>query len=320
MERMLIAAIHELTQAQREAIRAAAEPRGFEVRFYESNGAALQAAREAEVIFANAPELAQVAPKARWLCTPSAGVNQFTAPGTFASPDCVLSNSSGAYGVTIAEHVVMVCLELMRRQMDYNAVVARRDWLRTLPVRSIRGSRALLLGTGDIGQEVAKRLRAFGTERIVGVNRSGRDPGGLFDAVLPIGRLDEVLPTSDLVVLSLPGTREARHTLDAWRLSMLPEGTILVNVGRGNSIDEAALIGQLRAGRMKAALDVFDHEPLPADSPLWDCPNLLITPHVAGNMTLPYTVERIVAMFLEDFERYCAGEPLKRAVDLEKGY
>ena len=316
----MIVAIRELTPSQREAIRAAAESRGFEARFFETEDAALDAVAGAEVIFANAPQLARRAPKARWLCTPSAGVNQFAAPGTFASPDCVLSNSSGAYGVTISEHIVMVTLELMRRQQDYDAVVARRGWERGLPVRSIRGSRIMLLGTGDIGREAARRLRAFGPERIVGVNRSGRNPEGLFDAVVPVDRLDEALPEADLVVMSLPGTEEARNTLDARRLALLPEGAILVNVGRGNSIDEAALIERLREGRLMAALDVFNREPLPADSPLWDCSNLLITPHVAGNMTLPYTVERIAAMFLEDFERYCAGEPLKRAVDMKRGY
>ena len=138
--------------------------------------------------------------------------------------------------------------------------------------------------------------------------------------MLPREALDAVLPQTDILIASLPGTAETRRMLDAAKLALLPDGALLINVGRGSVLDEAALEKELRAGRLQAALDVFEHEPLPKDSPLWDCPNLRLTPHVAGNMTLPYTVERIVSMFLEDFENYCAGRPLKRLVAREKGY
>ena len=108
--------------------------------------------------------------------------------------------------------------------------------------------------------------------------------------------------------------------MDSDRLKLLPDGAVIVNVGRGSCIDEAALIEELKAGRLRAALDVFEKEPIPADSELWDCPNLLITPHVAGDMFLPYTVQRIVDLFIEDFERYVRGEKPLRSVDLNKGY
>ena len=247
-------------------------------------------------------------------------MDNFLAPGVFASAEAALSNSSGASGVTIAEHIVMVALEMLRRQLDYDAIVARRGWRRDLAVRSIHQSRVTLLGTGDIGREAALRLRAFRPERIVGVNRGGRDESGLFDRVLPREALDAVLPQTDILIVSLPGTAETRRMLDAAKLALLPDGALLINVGRGSVLDEAALDKELRAGRLQAALDVFEHEPLPEDSPLWDCPNLRLTPHVAGNMTLPHTVERIVALFLEDFANYCEGRPLKRLVEREKGY
>jgi phosphoglycerate dehydrogenase-like enzyme len=247
-------------------------------------------------------------------------VNQFLGDGVFAAPDALLSNSSVAYGVTIAEHIVMVTLELMRRQMEYNGIVSRREWRRDLPIRSIHGSRITLLGTGDIGQEAAVRLRSFDPACLVGVNRSGKNPQGLFDRVLPQEQLDIALPETDILVISLPGTKETYHMLDARRLRLLPDQALVINVGRGSVIDQKALEKELRAGRLRAALDVFEQEPLPADDPLWDCPNLLIAPHVAGNMTLPYTKDRIVELFLEDFENYCAGKPLARLVDLKKGY
>ena len=108
--------------------------------------------------------------------------------------------------------------------------------------------------------------------------------------------------------------------LDARRLALLPDQALVINVGRGSVIDQRALEKELRAGRLCAALDVFEQEPLPAEDSLWDCPNLLMAPHVAGNMTLPYTKDRIVALFLEDFENYCDGKPLHRQIDLAKGY
>ena len=320
MSRKLITVISVLEEKHRALIREAAERNGFEALFFDTKHQAMPYLREAEVVFGQSVELSQNSPNLRWLCTPSAGVDQFTAKGAFLSPDAVLTNSSGAYGVTISEHVVMLILETLRRQPDYNEIVKRREWRRDLPVRSIRGSRIALLGTGDIGRETAKRLRAFGPDALIGVNRSGGNPEELFDRVIRREDADSLLENTDIVVISLPGTPETRRFLDARRLALLPDGALIVNVGRGSVIDQKALEAELRAGRLFAALDVFEKEPVPADDPLWDCPNLLMAPHVAGNMTLPYTKDRIVSLFLEDFENYCAGKPLKRLVDRQRGY
>ncbi len=320
MPRRLVTVNPALEDAHIRQIRAAAEKNGFEALFFQKTAQALPYLDEAEVVFGQSVRLAQNSPRLRWLCTPSAGVDHFTGPGVFASPDAVLTNSSGAYGVTIAEHIVMCALEMLRRQMDYSAIVRRREWKRDLPVRSIKGSRITLLGTGDIGREAAIRLRAFGPASLVGVNRGGGNPQGLFDRIVLQDALDSVLPETDILVISLPGTPETFHMLDARRLALLPDQALVINVGRGSVIDQKALEKELRAGRLCAALDVFEQEPLLPDDSLWDCPNLLIAPHVAGNMTLPYTKERIVALFLEDFENYCAARPLLRRVDLKKGY
>ena len=321
MTRKLIVAIAALEARHREAIADAARRHGFEVRFFNSDAEALPQLPEAEIVFGQSALLAKNAPRLRWLCTPSAGVNQFLAPGAFASPDAVLTNSSGAYGVTIAEHVVMTALEMLRQESAYRQIVFRREWTRNLPVRSIKNSRVSLLGTGDIGRETAKRLRAFEPASITGINRSGKNPDeALIDRVVPQAELSAVLPDTDLLILSLPGTQETFHLLDETRLALLPDGALLINVGRGTVIDQKALEKELRSGRLFAALDVFEQEPLPQDDALWTCPNLHITPHTAGNMTLPYTRDRITALFLEDFENYCAGRPLRRQVDLKKGY
>ena len=310
-----------LTDGNRRDITKAAEEHGYAVIFCENLIAALREARDAEIILSASPALPKAAPALKWMCCAFAGVEPFLIPGAFANPETLLTNASGAYGVTIAEHIVMVALELMRRQMDYNRVVAAREWVRDLPIRSLRGSRITLLGAGDIGREAAIRLQAFGPARLVAVNRSGRNAGAMFDETLPVSALDDILPETDLLVMSLPGTPETRGIMDGRRLALMPEDAFLVNVGRGTALDEGALLALMQGGRLAgAALDVFNTEPLPADSPMWDCPRLLITTHVAGNMTLAYTVDRIVAMFLEDFARYCAGAPLEHLVDREKGY
>ena len=108
--------------------------------------------------------------------------------------------------------------------------------------------------------------------------------------------------------------------LGAKQLALLPDGAAVINVGRGSVIDQEALIQELKNGRLFAGLDVFEQEPLEKDDPVWETPNLLITPHTAGNMTLAYTVEKIVEQFLEDLDNYCAGRPLKHLVDRERGY
>ena len=321
MRRKMVVVLPVLLPEHREKIGLSAASHGFEVTFFAEAQEALSALMDAEVILGQSELLSRNAPKLRWLCTPSAGVNQFLTSDAFAQPDAMLSNSSGAYGVTIAEHIVMVTLELMRRQMEYNEIVSRRTWRRDLPIRSIHGSRIMLLGTGDIGQETAVRLRAFSPKTLIGMNRSGRNPRNLFDRIICEAELDDFLSQTDLLILSLPDTAQTRGILNAHRLALLPSDAFLVNVGRGSAVDQQTLETLLRGGHLSgAALDVFEQEPVPADCPLWTCPRLLITPHVAGNMTLDYTVEKIISQFLEDFERYCEDLPPVHLVNRQIGY
>lgn len=320
MTRTLIIVLPDLTAVHKADLTCAAKAHGFSALFFNSADEALEEACNAEIILGSAPELAKRSPHLRWLCTPSAGVNQFLQPGTFVSPDTVLTNSSGAYGVTIAEHIVMVTLEMMRRRQEYTGLIQRREWIRDLPIRSIQGCCITMLGTGDIGREAAIRLRAFSPKWIIGVNRSGNNPDNLFDRVMIQDQLDAILPQTDLLIMSLPGTSDTNRLLNTDRLALLPKGAYIVNVGRGSTIDQAALLARLNAGLLYAALDVFEREPPPNDDDIWTCPNLLITPHAAGNTSLAYTVGRIVDLFIEDFDNYCMGRPLVREVNLSLGY
>lgn len=339
MTHKLVVCIRNITEDQKQAMRDAAQSRGWTCEIYDNKEEALTAAKNAEVVFADSPRYALDAPDLRWIISPSAGVNHFIKSDHFRESGVMLSNSSGAYGVTIAEHIVMAALTMLRRLPEYQEHVRAKNWTRGYTLKSIKDARITVIGTGDIGQEAARRLKGFGPERIVGVNTSGENPDAeLFDWAVPAATpgstapagepenaapaatLDAVLPETDILIMAIPATPLTYHLMNEKRLAMLPDGALIVNVGRGTTIDEPALIRELKSGRLRAALDVFEKEPIPEDSELWDCPNLLITPHVSGDMYLPYTVQRIVDLFIEDFLRYTEGEKPLRFVDLGKGY
>ena len=320
MSRSLVVVIPGLPEEKASMIREKAVLHGFDCRFFDSADRSLPFLKDAEVILGADPFLARNAPNLRWICSHFAGTDLFMSADAFANPSALLTSSSGAYGVTIAEHVIMVLLEILRRQPEYRAHIQKREWVRQLPVRSVFGSRITLLGTGDIGQETLRRLRGFEPELITGVNRRGQNPDGLFDRVFRRESLDLVLPETDILIISLPGTADTRRMISGPQLKLLPDDAIVINVGRGSVIDQSALEKELRNGRLFAGLDVFEQEPVPADSTLWTCPRLIITPHVAGDTTLPHTLDRIVELFLEDFDRYCSGLPLNRLVDRSAGY
>ena len=215
----------------------------------------------------------------------------------------------------------MVLLMLLRRMPDYAKIVANREWINKLPIRSIRGNTFTVMGTGNIGQNIAKRLRGMGAARIVGVSRSGNAVNDDFDEVRPVSELDEILPTTHNLIMAMPGTAETAGILSKERITSLPEGALVVNVGRGSAIDQEALIEALNSGALGgAALDVMMPEPLPVDHPLWTAKNTIITPHVSGNMSLGYTCDAAVDSFCGDLRRYAQGLPLENAVDRKLGY
>ncbi len=320
MERKLIVTVDVFSSEQKKRIREAAALHGLDALFFQDSEQAREAAGEGEILFGSSPELIRKMPGLKWICAPSAGLNQYLEPEDLLPEGVILSNSSGAYGVTIAEHIIMVALEILRRQEEYREIIRRKSWQRDLAIRSLRDSRITLMGTGDIGREAARRLRAFVPARLTGVNRSGKNPDSLFDRCIRTEEMDSVLPDTDILIISLPATAETFRLIHAGRLALLPDGALVINVGRGSVVEQAALEKELRAGRLYAALDVMEKEPIPPEDSLWDCPNLLLTPHSAGNMTLPWTVERIVSLFLEDLENYAAGRPVLRQVTREKGY
>lgn len=310
-----------INDAHRAQITQAAEESGFSVTFFPDQEALAKEIANFEVLFGYIPpELLAGAARLRWLCTASAGVDHLLDESLWPSPDCILTNSSGAYGPTISEHIIMVLLMLLRRMPEYASAALRREWPYYTPIRSITGSHIVILGTGDIGSHTARRLKALGAS-VTGVCRSGRSAEPAFDRVLPTGALDTVLPEAGACIMALPATPETVNILSRSRIALLPSRAYVVNIGRGSAIDQPALIEALQSGKIAgAALDVMTPEPLPADHPLWTCPNVIITPHVSGNMSLGLTCDLDVSMFCDDLRRYTTGQPLLHAVDRRIGY
>ena len=188
---------------------------------------------------------------------------------------------------------------------------AQRRWAH-YPTAELRGKTVLVVGLGSIGAEVGRRARAFGMT-VIGVNRSGARPAGAYDRIAKVDDLRQLLPLADAVVLSLPSTPETRGLIGAEAIGAMKQGAIFVNVGRGAVVDEPALVAALQQGRLcGAALDVFATEPLPADSPLWGLPNVLISPHTAALSVLEN--ERLVDLFCENLRRYLSSEELANRI------
>jgi len=323
MSKTIGVVIDYLNEDYRRQIDAAAAKYGYTARYFSDSRSAEGNVSDCEILFGHCSQrVIASAEKLRWFCCCWAGVDRFCKDGLFRDPDCLLSNSSGAYGVTIAEHLIMVSLMLLRRQEEYGALIRARGWDR-LPgdIRSLCGCRITVLGAGDIGLEFARRARAFRPAKLVAVRRSARPGDAVFDETRTSAELDAILPETDLLIMALPNTPDTAGILSRERMALLPEGACVVNVGRGAALDQDALIDALNSGRLGgAALDVVEPEPLPADHPLRDARNLLLTPHVAGNMTLPYTRQRSIDLFIEDLDNYVNGRPLRRFVDRAKRY
>ncbi|MBP5528909.1 MAG: D-2-hydroxyacid dehydrogenase [Lachnospiraceae bacterium] len=310
-----------LKEAHIEKINKTAAGIGAETVFIKDESEIPEAFADAEILYGFGMNTAKTSRNLKWLCVPSAGVDYLMKPGSFANEDCILTNSSGAYGVTIAEHIIAVSLMMMRKLTVSYEETLRGEWGVPKPQKSLKDCRITALGTGDIGCSFAKRARAFEPASLVGVNRSGQCVEASFDRVVKIEELDTILPFTDLCVLSLPDTAETKDILSRKRMELLPKGAYIVNVGRGSAIDEDALADLLDSGHLAgAALDVFKTEPLPSDSRLWKTKNLLITPHLAGNLTLEHTVDRNVDLFCEDLINYANNRPLNNFVDRNKGY
>lgn len=261
--------------------------------------------------------LVNAAPRLRWIHTTGAGVDQLL-PLDDLRPDLTLSNSSGIHSDKAGESALMAMLMLNARLPEVVANQHAHAW-RSILTAPIRGKRAVIVGFGDIGQAVGRLACAVGLD-VVAVNRSGQRAASAPDIpVVATAQFDTLLPDADFIVMTAPLTQETRNLLSAERLAKLRPSAGVVNMARAALVDYAALAGLLRDGRLGGAvLDVFDNEPLPAESPLWDVPRMIVTPHITCDA--PDYNQRVFDIWFDNFRRLQDGLPLRNRVDRVRGY
>jgi phosphoglycerate dehydrogenase-like enzyme len=281
---------------------------------------------EAEVIFTVAltPEQFRAARNLRWIQAPSAAVHQFLFP-ELVNSEVVLTNASEVHGPVVAEHVIAVILALAKK-LPQAAVLQSQHlwgqeamWNEGAHLREIAGATLGLIGVGSIGRRVAKMAAALGM-RVIALREHVEKgaPEGVA-AVFPPSDLEKLLSQADYVVMAVPLIPATQCLIGAAQLAVMKPDGFLINVGRGPQVDETALIDALRSRQIAgAALDVFDHEPLPGDSPLWRLENLLITPHTAGLTAKLW--QRHYEFLSDNLRRYLGHRPLQHVVDKRRGY
>ena len=283
-------------------------------------------------------DLPELAPNLKWIQATASGIGQFVAEAGYAErmPDTVITNTSGVHGQPLSEFCVMAILAFRKGLFTMIRNQSEKRWERYAGT-DLEGRTVVIVGLGGIGEEVARLCKEL-RMHVVGVGRStspgadrstspgadrstlpGTDRGSHVDEYVPVARLREVLPRAEHLILVTPHTPETESLIGPEELALLPSRAILVNIGRGNVVDEVALVEALNSGRLAgAALDVFAHEPLPKDSPFWDLPNVLVSPH--SGSTTERENGRITELFCENLRRFLAGEPLLNIVDPGRYY
>lgn len=280
---------------------------------------------EAEVLYdfprGLSRDLSQVAPKLRWVQASMAGAGEVAKKAGLVETDIVVTTASGVYSSPLAEFVVMAMLQHAKGLERLRRDKAERTW-RPAHSDTLEGKTLCIVGIGNIGRAIAGRARPFGM-RILGVKRTVHDEDSArnhADALYATDRMHEALAEADYVAVTLPGTPETHHLVDEEAIRSMQKGAYFVNVGRGAAVDERGLVGALREGHLSgAALDVFEVEPLPQESPLWELDNVIISPHSTDN--LPGVTNKLQTdLFCENLRRYLDGEPLVNVLDKELLY
>lgn len=259
---------------------------------------------QATAILGNPPtEALKYCKKLKLLHTRSAGTDEYEVPGVLPE-GVILKNSSGAYGHSVSEHMFAMLLSSMKRLSSYRDQQQEGQWKDLGPVKTLQEARVLFVGTGDLGGALARMCKAFGSYNI-GVRRDPQKSTEGIDEMYPLGWLDQFLPEVDIVALTLPGGPATANIMNRERLFRMKKDAILLNGGRGTTVDCNALADVMAQGHLwGACLDVTDPEPLPKEHPLWKQPRAVITPHSAGGYHLAETPHLIAQIVLKNLQQY----------------
>jgi phosphoglycerate dehydrogenase-like enzyme len=252
----------------------------------------------------------------RWVHVGGVGIDWALFPELVES-EVVLTNSRGVFDTTLPEYLLTLMLALVKDLPGTLRSQTERRWQHRL-LQPLAGGRAVILGVGSIARASGHLLRSMGVQ-VTLVGRREREGGPDEGRIRTVADLHHLLPTADWLIVLLPLTPETRGLIGSAELALLPRGARVINVGRGPTVGESALVDALRSGALAgAALDVFEREPLSPDSPLWDMPNVIVSPHIGGDVA--GTPAAFTAVFLANLERYMAGAPLENVVDKRLGY
>lgn len=263
----------------------------------------------------------QGAGQLKWLQLANAGVERYVQNPDFPA-HVQLTNATGAFGAVISEYIIAGILAIYRRLFDYKEQQKKELWKDAGSELQLMGKHVLILGAGDIGEQTARRLKAFDT-RVAGIRRVVRGKPPVFDEMATLEELDRLLPEADIVVGCLPETPETIHILDERRLRLMKQSSLLVNVGRGSLVVTEALVRVLQDGHLLGAvLDVTEEEPLPKGHPLWGMNQVLLTPHISGRSFghSEQVERRIVSICCKNLRRFLDGRPLHNRIDFTCGY
>ena len=266
------------------------------------------------------PKIIADSKRLKWLQLGSAGSDSYQGLSCF-SEGAILTNGSGAYGLTISEHTIAMILMLKRKIHLHIRAQLENKWEKSPDaITSLYGSRVLVIGLGDLGTEFSKKAKAMGAY-IIGISRTKKPKPEFVDEIYTADNIDNQLPLADVITLSLPNTDATKRIINRERIGMLQKNAIIVNVGRGSAIDTEALTEALASGSIEgAALDVTDPEPLPEDHKLWKLPNVIITPHVAGTHNLPETRRILIEIAIGNYDAYTNNKPMRNVVDFKRQY
>lgn len=254
--------------------------------------------------------------KLKWIQLSSIGIDQVPLD-ILREKNILLSNNRGGYSIPMGEWIVMNILELYKKSRVLFQQQQKKLWRLNKDILELYGKTIAFIGTGSIAKEAAKRLQGFEV-KVVGVNTKG-SRAEYFHSCYPIDDMQDVLSTSDVVVLTIPYTKATHHLIGQRQLKAMKPEALLINVSRGSIIDEAALIEQLNEGHLLgAALDVFEEEPLSTDNPLWNFERVIVTPHNSWISELRN--DRKYRMIYNNMKRYLNGEDLINTVDINRGY
>jgi len=278
--------------------------------------------KRADILFdfdrADAANMPVNAPKLRWVQATSSGIGEYLRRTGLDKSDIAFTTASGVHARPLAEFTMLGLLYFFRDVPYLNAEKAQHRFQR-YTARGLEGARVLVVGLGSLGAAVAADCARFGLEVWGTRRRSGMEAPEGVSRLVDQREIRSVLPEVDALVLACPLTDETRRLIDTAEIRALKPGAVVINISRGQVVNEAAMIDALSSGHLRgAALDVFEVEPLPKESPLWDLPNVLISPHSAS--TVEAENRRIIDIFLDNLGRFSRREPLVNLYDRTRGY